>query len=119
MDHLPKKRQTLLFSATINSALSKLHEVSVNKPFFYQDEQRTATADRLQQLYVLSPLGAKDAYLVHVVKTLFATRPDTSLIVFVRTCKECQMLAMLLKGLGFEVSPFQWKSFQVYHMCSV
>ncbi|CAD5235163.1 unnamed protein product [Bursaphelenchus xylophilus] len=102
MDHLPKKRQTLLFSATITSAIKKLKEVSCNKPFFFNEMNETVTADRLQQLYVLTPLGTKDAFVVHVIKTLFVATPNTSIIVFVKTCKQCQTMGMLLKGLGFE-----------------
>lgn len=109
MEHLPKSRQTLLFSATITSAISKLHEVSCNKPFFYKDDQTTVTADKLQQLCVLTPLGPKDAYVVHVLKTIFLTTPNSSIIIFVKSCKECQTIAMLLKGLGFDVS--------LYYLC--
>lgn len=32
---LPKKRQTLLFSATITDTIKKLQELSTNKPFIF------------------------------------------------------------------------------------
>lgn len=76
----------------------------MNKPFLFEDERVTLTADRLQQHHVLCPLGAKDAYVAHVVKTLFARLPDSLVLVFVRSCRECHVLAVLLRGLGFEVS---------------
>jgi ATP-dependent RNA helicase DDX49/DBP8 len=33
---LPRKRQTLLFSATMTDTLQQLQEVALNKPFFWQ-----------------------------------------------------------------------------------
>ena len=35
---LPKKRQTLLFSATMTDTLQQLQEVAKNKPFFWQQK---------------------------------------------------------------------------------
>ena len=35
---LPKKRQTLLFSATMTQTLEQLQEVALNKPFFWQQK---------------------------------------------------------------------------------
>ena len=37
---LPKKRQTLLFSATMTESLEKLNEVALNKPFYWQQESQ-------------------------------------------------------------------------------
>ena len=35
---LPKKRQTLLFSATITDTIKKLQELSTNKPYIYESQ---------------------------------------------------------------------------------
>lgn len=35
---LPKKRQTLLFSATMTKQLKDLQDVAMNKPFFWQQK---------------------------------------------------------------------------------
>ncbi|KAI6211396.1 RNA helicase [Aphelenchoides besseyi] len=104
VEHIPTKRQTLLFSATITSALSQLHQISVNKPFMFQDERSTVTADKLDQHYVLCPLGAKDSYVAHVVKMLFNRLENSLVLIFVRNCKECHILAVMLRGLGFETA---------------
>lgn len=100
---LPKKRQTLLFSATITSALSQLHQVSVKKPYFFEDKSEVATVEQLDQKYVLCPSAVKDAYLVYVVKNFHKNRPESSILIFSHTCRECQALAIMFKGLGFEV----------------
>lgn len=61
------------------------------------------TADKLAQYYVLCPLGAKDVYVVHVVKNIFSRLNSSLVLIFVQTCKECQIMTYLLKGLGFGV----------------
>ena len=99
-----KKRQTLLFSATITSALTKLHEVSIHKPYFFEDLDIIKTVEKLEQRYVLCPISVKDAYLVYVVKNFYESRDDRSALVFAYTCRECQALALMFKGLGFNVS---------------
>lgn len=37
---LPKKRQTLLFSATMTKTLQELQEVALSKPFFWQQQSQ-------------------------------------------------------------------------------
>uniref|UniRef100_A0AC35F8H0 RNA helicase n=1 Tax=Panagrolaimus sp. PS1159 TaxID=55785 RepID=A0AC35F8H0_9BILA len=98
-----KKRQTLLFSATITSALTKLHQVSIHKPFFFEDIDHVKTVEKLEQRYVLCPKGVKDAYLVYVVKNFYENRNGRSVLIFAHTCRECQALALMFKGLGFNV----------------
>ncbi|KIH54320.1 DEAD/DEAH box helicase [Ancylostoma duodenale] len=100
---IPKKRRTLLFSATITSALTKLHQVSVKKPYFFEDKQEIATVEHLEQRFVLCPVAVKDAYLVYVVKNYCERNENSSMIVFAQTCRECQALAYMFEGLGFKV----------------
>ena len=57
-DILPKDRQTLLFSATMTSAMDKAKEVTTSKtPFCYQDQNMeiAATVEQLDQRYLLVP----------------------------------------------------------------
>ncbi|VDM52766.1 unnamed protein product [Angiostrongylus costaricensis] len=100
---LPKQRQTLLFSATITSAITKLHSVSVKKPYFFEDKQEVATVERLEQKFVLCPFAVKDAYLVYVVKNFCERNENSSVIVFAQTCRECQALVYMFDALGFKV----------------
>ncbi|KAE9420831.1 hypothetical protein Angca_007195, partial [Angiostrongylus cantonensis] len=109
---LPKQRQTLLFSATITSAITKLHSVSVKKPYFFEDKQEVATVERLEQKFVLCPVAVKDAYLVrsyvfaskvYVVKNFCERNENSSVIVFAQTCRECQALVYMFDALGFKV----------------
>uniref|UniRef100_A0A7E4USL3 RNA helicase n=1 Tax=Panagrellus redivivus TaxID=6233 RepID=A0A7E4USL3_PANRE len=99
---LPKKRQTLLFSATITSALTQLHQVSVSKPYFFEDVDEVKTVEKLEQRFVLCPVSVKDAYLVYVVKSFYESRSDRSILIFAQTCRECQALALMFQKLGFQ-----------------
>ena len=70
----------------------------------YKDERKSGvTAEGLEQHFVLCPLGAKDVYVVQVLRQLFARLPDSLVLIFVRNCKESQILAVMLRGLGFKV----------------
>ncbi|WKX97538.1 hypothetical protein Q1695_013307 [Nippostrongylus brasiliensis] len=100
---IPKHRRTLLFSATITTAITKLHTVTEKKPYFFEDKQEVATVERLEQKYVLCPVAVKDAYLVYVVKNYCERNEGSSVIVFAQTCRECQALAYMFDALGFKV----------------
>uniref|UniRef100_A0A0N4UUM5 RNA helicase n=1 Tax=Enterobius vermicularis TaxID=51028 RepID=A0A0N4UUM5_ENTVE len=116
---LPNKRQTLLFSATITSALSHLHQVSMRKPYFFKDKEEVATVERLDQKYVLCPSAVKDAYLVYVVKVFHERHLNSSILIFSHTCKECQALAMMFSGLGFEVGSLHSQILQKHRLSAL
>ncbi|ESN99182.1 hypothetical protein HELRODRAFT_66523 [Helobdella robusta] len=99
---LPEKRQTLLFSATLTDTLQQLEHISNNKPFVWVSSDAVATVDTLSQQYVLCPADIKDAFLVHIIDVFKNKRPNSSVMIFVNTCKYCQILAMVLVELDFE-----------------
>lgn len=98
---LPKSRQTLLFSATITKTLEELRSVAMTDPFFYTAPAEVATVEELDQRYVLTPSHVRDAYLVHVLQRFLNSVPKGSVVIFTSTCKNCQVLSMALKSLGF------------------
>ncbi|CAL8255086.1 unnamed protein product [Merluccius merluccius] len=98
---LPAKRQTLLFSATLTSTLQELQSVTMNKPFFWESKSETRTVDELDQRYILTPEKIKDAYLVHLIQTFTDQHSDWSIIIFTKTCKDCQILTMMLRKFNF------------------
>lgn len=61
VEHLPKKRQTLLFSATQTKKVSDLARLSLNEPEFVSAHEGadSATPSTLQQNYVVTPLPEK------------------------------------------------------------
>jgi len=98
---LPAKRQTLLFSATINNTLTQLQDISQNKPFFFDYQSSIATRDELTQKYLLCPADFKDGYLIHLLEKILKDKQGL-ILVFVNTCRECQLMSLMLKKLGFE-----------------
>ncbi len=104
---LPRKRRTLLFTATISDDLRRLRENAMTDPFVFdvsakEDEDgkeasaSTAgvgqvTVDKLDQRYVMTPPQARDGYLVRVLQKLREKDAKGSAIVFVRTIRECQV----------------------------
>ena len=78
-------------------------QVSVRKPYFFEDKSEVVTVDTLEQKYALCPAAVKDAYLVYVVKNFHEKRPKSSVLIFSHTCRECQALAVMFNGLGFRV----------------
>ncbi|XP_061172252.1 probable ATP-dependent RNA helicase DDX49 [Saccostrea echinata] len=97
---LPKKRQTLLFSATMTKHLKDLQDVAMNKPFFWQQKSEVATVEGLKQYYVLMPADIKDAYLIHILDKYTEANKKSSIMIFTNTCKYTQILGMICTQLG-------------------
>ena len=106
-EHLPKKKQTLLFTATLNESVDELKsKLNVQEDFFVwknenEDEESVKTVEQLKQSYVLTPFDARDAYLVHIVKKFTERNSKGQTIIFAKTCKSAQLLSMTLSNLGF------------------
>lgn len=83
---MPSNRQTLLFSATMTSNLKALHDLSLDKAFFYQQYEGFKTVEALQQQYILTPANVKDVYLMHIMSTL-EERKIRSVIIFASSCR--------------------------------
>ncbi|KAK9519513.1 hypothetical protein VZT92_022239 [Zoarces viviparus] len=101
MGILPAKRQTLLFSATLTDTLHELKSIAMNKPFFWESTSETKTVEELDQRYILTPEKVKDAYLVHLIQTFTDEHDDWSIMIFTNTCKNCQILTMMLREFNF------------------
>eukprot|EP00095_Tigriopus_kingsejongensis_P000465 maker-scaffold217_size252476-snap-gene-1.38 protein:Tk00465 transcript:maker-scaffold217_size252476-snap-gene-1.38-mRNA-1 annotation:"probable atp-dependent rna helicase ddx49" len=98
---LPAQRQTLLFTATITDSLQVLKEATLKDPFFFEDGSKAGTVEKLDQRYVLTPPEARDGYLVHVVQLCREKFQRGSIMIFVRTCKECEAIAMMLNQFDY------------------
>ncbi|XP_039984035.1 probable ATP-dependent RNA helicase DDX49 isoform X1 [Xiphias gladius] len=98
---LPAKRQTLLFSATLTETLQELKKIAMNKPFFWESTSETRTVEELDQRYILTPEKVKDAYLIHLIQMFTDEHDDWSIIIFTNTCKNCQILTMMLREFNF------------------
>ncbi|KAK3276435.1 DEAD-box ATP-dependent RNA helicase [Cymbomonas tetramitiformis] len=100
LSQLPSKRQTLLFSATLTKNLTQLQELSMKSAFHYlaYDGLRTVRESKLQQEYMFMPSKVKEVYLVYLLGQL-AEWGVRSAIIFVASCRTCQMVSAILNEL--------------------
>ncbi|KAM9460792.1 putative ATP-dependent RNA helicase DDX49 [Clarias gariepinus] len=98
---VPAKRQTLLFSATLTDTLQELKSIAMNKPFFWEHKSEVRTVEELDQRYILTPEKVKDAYLVNLIQKFQDEHDDWSIMIFTNTCKNCQILTMMLREFKF------------------
>ncbi|KAI0593641.1 P-loop containing nucleoside triphosphate hydrolase protein, partial [Biscogniauxia sp. FL1348] len=84
VQHLPKTRQTLLFSATQSKKISDLARLSLKDPEYVSVHEAAAAATpaSLTQTYVVTPLPDK-------MNTLFG---------FIKANKKCKMIVFLSSG---------------------
>ncbi|NWY18478.1 DDX49 helicase, partial [Aphelocoma coerulescens] len=101
LEAVPARRQTLLFSATLTATLTELRALAANRPFFWEAASEVRTVEQLEQRYLLVPEAVKDAYLVHLVQTFQDEHDDWAIIIFTKTCKDCQVLNMMLRKYKF------------------
>lgn len=108
------KRQTILFSATLTSALDKLQEVISQKnedskpvvinllPTDDQIKRELSTNPDLDQRYLLCPEAIKVVYLVECILDL----KFKQIIIFCQTKKEANLIHKVLLSLGFDSPEF-------------
>ncbi|CAI9088037.1 OLC1v1022266C1 [Oldenlandia corymbosa var. corymbosa] len=100
---LPKSRQTLLFSATMTSELETLLQLSANKAYFYEAYEGFKTVESLKQQYLFLGKSYKEVYLFYVLSKL-EDMNVRSAIIFVSTCKSCQLLSLFLEELDVDAA---------------
>ncbi|KAI9293971.1 DEAD-domain-containing protein, partial [Neoconidiobolus thromboides FSU 785] len=91
--HLPKVRQTVLVSATLNSAVQKLAEYSLSDPIHLtgseEGEKKTSfsTPQQLTQSYMAVPAKLRLVALTSLFKKAVANKMG-KLVVFMLTCEQ-------------------------------
>lgn len=78
---LPRKRQTLFFSATINETIKKLAYSLVNKPIRIQLSPKNPVAKNVRHAVAFIEMDDKRFFL----ERLLSERPEQKVLVFVRT----------------------------------
>ncbi|XP_017783893.1 PREDICTED: probable ATP-dependent RNA helicase DDX49 [Nicrophorus vespilloides] len=99
---LPKKKQSLFFSATITDTLEKLKGVTGNDVFLYEAPNDIATVEQLDQHYVLCPKDVRDGYLVQTIRAYREENEEGNVMIFTDSCRSCQVISMMLNEVGFE-----------------
>lgn len=92
-----RTRQTLLFSATLDSDVKKLVKLALKKPLRIQANTDNRVSQYLrQEVVLLKEDRRREAALVYILTEVFTE----SAIVFFRTKKQCHRFSILLTLLG-------------------
>ena len=101
--HCPRRRQTLLFSATLTSGVEELAEFSMKNPARLSADQIGTTPGTLtEEVLRLRPGAAamKEAHLLALVERTFANRT----IIFTRTKQQAHRLKIILAITGVKTA---------------
>lgn len=118
----PERRQTLLFSATMTKeeVLSGSNQFGLresNTDFVQVFSDDDALVEQLDQRYLFMPQNIKEVYLVYLLsKTNFAT---SSCIVFVSTCRGCEVISQLLLEVGVACESLHSRKSQARRLASL
>lgn len=97
LEEVPLNRRTLLFSATMSKEISSIARKYMNDPAEILIGRKNASAENVSHNYYV--VHAKDKY--KVLKRLADSEPDIYAIIFCRTRKETQDVAVRLINDGY------------------
>ncbi|MDC3286991.1 DEAD/DEAH box helicase [Alphaproteobacteria bacterium] len=98
---LPRKRQTLFFSATMPKSVSALAGDLLHKPVNVSVTAQATTVDRIDQSVIFTPQNHKQLQLIH----LLSDEAVTSAIVFTRTKHRANRVSLALSKAGISSEP--------------
>lgn len=95
---LPKRHQTLLFSATYSDKVRKLSKLILTKPAFIETSKKNSTVDTINQVVYLVDTEKKAALLAYII----GSRNFRQVLVFTRTKASADELVLELKKDGLK-----------------
>ncbi len=95
---LPKKHQTLLFSATYSDKVRKLSKLILRSPQFIETAKKNTTVDTINQIAYLVDTDRKAALCAYII----GSRNFRQVLVFTKTKKSADELAIELKKDGLK-----------------
>lgn len=95
---LPKRHQTLLFSATYSDKVRKLSKLILTKPEFIETSKKNSTVDTINQVAYLVDTDKKASLLAYII----GSRNFKQVLVFTRTKASADELVMELKKDGLK-----------------
>ena len=98
---IPVKRQTLLFSATMSSAIEKLARSTMNQPKLIEISQRGQAATTVKQTVYPVATESKTALLLDLLES---TTPLERVLVFTRTRRGAERLSHILEAREHKVN---------------
>lgn len=94
--YLPKQRQTLFFSATINEKIKKLAYALVNKPVRIQISPKDPVSKNIHHMVSYIGMDDKRFFLERII----SEHPDSKILVFVRTKVRAERVAKAMEKAG-------------------
>ena len=97
IEHLPKQRQTLLFSATQTKSVKQLARLNLRDPIYISidEESKSTTPDSLVQSYIVCDLHDK----INVLWSFLRSHLHYKIIVFFSTCKQTNYIYELFSKM--------------------
>jgi ATP-dependent RNA helicase DeaD len=105
----PEDRQMALFSATMPPQIKRISRRHLKEPVEIRIENKTMTADNIEQVYMVVPQSAKFEALVRVLET----ESYDGIIIFARTRLATTELAEKLAARGYDVAALSGEMTQV------
>ena len=99
---LPKRHQTLLFSATYSEKVRKLSKLILTKPAFVESAKKNSTVDTINQVVYLVDEDKK----AQLTSYLIGSRNYPQVLVFTRTKASADILVQELKKDGLKAGVF-------------
>lgn len=96
--HLPKKRQTLFFSATINTEIKDLAYSLVTNPIRIEISPKNPVAKNVTHSVAMIDMDDKRFFLERLVKE----HPESKILVFVRTKVRAERVFKAMQRVGIE-----------------
>lgn len=109
MDHIPKNRQNMLYSATLTKSIERATSMSEEKPFVFVDnegdveyettfdekenKQVFMIPETLKMSYMFMPQNVKECYLLYILRKFDHL---DSIIIFAPSCKVCEEISAML-----------------------
>ena len=90
LSNLPRKRQTLLFSATITRSIAAIKGMYLNN-VLHVELNNCLPAEMCRQRYCFVPNRIKETYLFHIIRKLINANMR-SIVVFANSIKMCELL---------------------------
>ncbi len=96
--YLPKNRQTLFFSATIDKKIKKLAYSLVRRPIRIQISPKNPVAKNIEHSVAFIKMDDKRFFLERVLKS----NPDKKILAFVRTKVRCERVLKAMERVNME-----------------
>ncbi|KAJ3056903.1 hypothetical protein HK097_003063 [Rhizophlyctis rosea] len=100
--HLPKNRQTFMFSATLSNEIKQIARETLTPNYKYIDtvpENEVPTHQRIRQTYAVAPFGSTIPTLYNIIKEHQQRNPHGKIIVFFPTTKMVSYMNAIFNNL--------------------